>query len=154
MIYLIKANLQDFFLQLIQDPAIIDSSVHEEVVVQGIARGYLDAVAAKKFLEDNQVPIMPVDVSSDIINFKDAGETSCYILTKQGGACITSDTRAIKKLKIAGASCMQLDIFFLTKFLDNNFDETKLESLLDDLLRVNATTPERKMQILKNARKK
>ena len=152
LIYLIKANLQDQFLQLIHDPAIIDSSVYEEVVEQGIARGHLDAIAAKRFLEENQVPIIPVDVSNDITYFKDAGEASCYVLAKQSGTCITSDTRALKKLKTAGASGMQLDVFFLTKFLENNIDETTLESILDDLLQVNGTTPERKMQILKNTR--
>ncbi|HME53971.1 MAG TPA: hypothetical protein VKM55_17225 [Candidatus Lokiarchaeia archaeon] len=44
--------------------------------------------------------------------------------------------------------------FFLTKFLEKNIDETKVESILDDLLRVNATTPEREMQMLKITRKK
>ncbi|HME55087.1 MAG TPA: hypothetical protein VKM55_22970 [Candidatus Lokiarchaeia archaeon] len=152
LIYLIKANLQDKFLQLIHDPAIIDSSVHEEVVERGIAQGHLDAIAAKRFLEENQIPIIPVDVSNDITYFKDVGEASCYNLTKQSGTCITSDTRAIKKLKTTGASCMQLDIFFLTKFLEHSIDEITLENTLDDLLHVNATTPERKMEILKKTR--
>jgi hypothetical protein len=49
---------------------------------------------------------------------------------------------------------MQLDVFFLTKCLENAIDETKLERMLDDLLHVNATTPERKMQILKKSRNK
>jgi hypothetical protein len=148
LIYLVKANLADLFIELANKNVVIDSSVYKEAVDEGIAQNHADALDLKKFLEKNQVPSIPVDISSDIGRFKDAGETSCYILAKQDGVCVTSDTRALKKYKNEGVPCMQPDIFFLTQFLDKRIDEKRLKDVLDALLHVYATTAERKLEIL------
>lgn len=55
----------------------IDSSVYEEVIEKGISNDYSDAYKAREFIEKNQIPIISVDLSSDLSKFRDPGETSC-----------------------------------------------------------------------------
>lgn len=148
LIYLIKAHLADIFIELANNNVVIDSSVYKEAVDDGIVQNHVDALDLKKFLERKQVPSIPVDISNDLGRFKDAGETSCYILAKQDGVCVTSDTRALKKYKNEGVPCMQPDIFFLTQFLEKKIDKKRLEDVLDALIHVRATTAERKLEIL------
>lgn len=127
---------------------VIDTSVHEETVVKGIKHQYPDAVQAKNFLEKNNVPIISVDTSEEIAKFRDAGETSCYILAKKEGTIISSDVRANRKFEKHGLASMQLDFFFYYRFLDKKIDESKLERILDSLEAIYATMPERKSHLL------
>ncbi len=153
LVYIVKAKLTDSFIDLTNKDVVIDTSVYQEAVVDGIAQNHIDALEVKKFLERNQIPSIPVDISNDIGRFKDAGETSCFLLARQEGICLTSDTRAFKKFKNQGVSCMQPDIFFLTKFLEKRIGEVDLERALDALLEVYATTSERKLEILSAIKK-
>ncbi|MBN2154219.1 MAG: hypothetical protein JW839_22380 [Candidatus Lokiarchaeota archaeon] len=145
---MVKAKLSDAFIELTNKDVVIDTSVYKEAVDDGIAQHHIDAMDVKKFLERYQIPSIPVDVSNDIERFKDAGETSCFLLARQEGICLTSDTRALKKYRNQGVSCMQPDIFFLTKYLEKKISEIDLERALDALMQVYATTPERKLEIL------
>lgn len=148
LIYLIKANLQDLFYELTDKNVVIDTNVHEEVVEKGIMHGYPDATQARNFLEKNLVPIIPVNISTEIDKFRDAGETSCFILAKQEGICLSSDIRANKKFDNHGISSMQIDFFFYNQFLNGKIDEDKLERVLDHLEDVRATTIERKYHLM------
>lgn len=150
LIYLVKTNLQDQFKNLSKNEIVIDSSVYEESVVMGIKHGHDDAHHIKEFLEENRIPIIPVDVSRELHIFKDAGETSCYLLGILGGICITADTRAIKKLKQEGARAIHLDGFFYRKAKDREITRNEFEEILEKLEIVYATTPERKHELLKH----
>ena len=154
LIYLIKTNLEDLFYELIDGNVVIDTSVHEEVVDNGIKHNYPDAVQAKKFLEKNHVPIIPVDTSVEIDKFRDAGETSCYILARKEGTIISSDVRANRKFEKHGISSIHLDFFFYIWFLDQKIDENKLERILTSLEEIYATMPERKSHLLNLISKK
>ncbi|MHA1168276.1 MAG: hypothetical protein ACTSP4_07355 [Candidatus Hodarchaeales archaeon] len=148
LIYLIKTNLQDLFHELTNKNVVIDTSVYEEVVENGIRLGYPDAVQAKNFLEKYLVPIIPINISTEINKFRDAGETSCFILAKKEGICISSDIRACKKFASYGIPSMQLDFFFYNQLLNMRIDENKFIYLLDRLEDVCATTTERKYHLL------
>ena len=86
-------------LKLKKYDIVIDKSVYNEVIEKGIENKYPDAYNAKNFLEKNQIPIIPINVKSDLSKFRDLGETSCYLLAKKDGICISSDIRANKKFK-------------------------------------------------------
>ena len=104
LIYLVKLNLHEEFIKLIDTgKIIIDSSVYDEVVVKGIKNNYPDAHVAKKFLQQHQISVIPIDISNDLHKFRDAGETSCALLALHEDSnriCITSDIRALKKFDI------------------------------------------------------
>ncbi len=75
--------------------------------------GYSDAKLAKNWLEENRIPIIPVDIKEYPHILKDAGETSCYLITKETSSiCISSDNRTIKKLKNQEVNVLQIDVFF------------------------------------------
>ena len=77
LIYLVKSGLSQEFFKLSDDNVVIDSSVYEEVIEKGISNDYSDAYKAREFIEKNQIPIISVDLSSDLSKFRDPGETSC-----------------------------------------------------------------------------
>ena len=80
LISLVKTKLQDRFKSLSKHEIVIDTSVYKETVLVGLKHGYIDATRIKGFLEKNRIPIIPVDVSAKLHIFKDAGETSCFLL--------------------------------------------------------------------------
>ena len=127
----------------------IDTSVYNEVVEKGEAAGHEDATIARKFLEKFQVPIIPIDISSKILSFRDPGETSCYILTKSADICISSDKRAISKLKTHGTNTIRLDEFFLSQAITKNLSKENFIKYIEKLEKVYATVPERKIQLVK-----
>lgn len=148
LIYLIKTNLAELLYELSAKSVVIDTSVHKEVVLDGIKNNYPDAIQAREFLEKNQIPIISVNVSVDFSKFRDAGETSCYILAKQRGICISSDTRAIQKFNKHAIPCMQLDNFFFLKFLEGKITKITIKRILNDLKIIYATTSERELFFL------
>ncbi len=143
LIYLVKTNLSQEFIQLIDDDIVIDKSVYNEVVERGIDNKYPDAYNAKDFLEKNQIPIIPVDITSDLSKFRDPGETSNYILAKEDGVCISSDIRANKKFENLGIPFMELDTFFYNQLLKKKIDKEKLINILYELKAVNGTSANR-----------
>jgi hypothetical protein len=150
LIYLSKSFLTDSFIELARDPIVIDKSVYEEVVEEGIKLGYSDASQIASTLQKHNVPIIPIDIQTDLYKFGDPGETSCFLLANQEGICITCDKRATKKFTQYGILWMQLDNFFFQQYLNKKIALDKLLNILDKLEGVFATTPERKAVFLKS----
>ncbi len=143
LIYLVKAGLSQEFINLIEDDLVIDKSVYNEVIEKGMENKYPDAYNAKDFLEKNQVPIIPIDIKSDLSKFRDPGETSCYILAKKEGICISSDIRANKKFKNHNVNFMELDTFFYNQLLKKKIDKKRFINILNELKGVNSTSANR-----------
>lgn len=141
LIYLVKAQLFNDFMGLISEPLVIDSSVYDEVVVQGKKNKYSDAFEAERYLNQYQIPIISVDISSEIHRFKDPGETSCYIIARQEGICLTSDDRAYKKFQFQNIEVMKLDYYYFLSCIQEKISEEELFSTLENLEKVNATHP-------------
>lgn len=142
-IYLVKTGLSQDFINLIDDDLVIDKSVYNEVVEKGIENKYPDAYNAKDFLEKNQIPIIPIDIKSDLSKFRDPGETSCYILAKKEGICISSDIKANKKFKNFNVTFMELDTFFYNQLLKETIDRKRFINILNELKGVNGTSANR-----------
>ncbi|MFO8020458.1 MAG: hypothetical protein R6U96_17685 [Promethearchaeia archaeon] len=141
LIYLVKTNLFENFVDLIDYPLIIDSSVHEEVVLNGKRHNYTYAFEAEKLLKQFRIPVIPIDVSKYLILFRDAGETSCYILAKEEGICLTSDERAYKKFLKHGKKVIRLDTFYFRKCVEGRLTKQEFMNALNRLESVNATKP-------------
>lgn len=142
-IYLIKTDLAEEFMKLIEEELVIDKSVHYEVIEKGIEEKYPDAYKAKDFLEKNQIPIIPTDIKSDLSFFRDPGETSCYLLAKKEGICISSDIKANKKFRDLNVAFMELDTFFYNQLLNKKINRRRFISILDKLKSVNGTSANR-----------
>ncbi|MHA1148175.1 MAG: hypothetical protein ACTSR8_08005 [Promethearchaeota archaeon] len=143
LIYLVKADLAQEFIDIIEDNVVIDKSVYNEVVEKGIEHKYPDAYIAKDFLEKNQIPIIPVNIKKELPKFRDPGETSCYILAKEEGICISSDVRANKKLKALDIAFLELDTFFYNQLMKKNVNKKRFIKILNDLKLVNGTSANR-----------
>lgn len=143
LIYLVKTGLSQEFIKLNEGEIIIDKNVYNEVVEEGIENKYPDAYIAKDFLEKNQIPIIPTDIKSDLPKFRDPGETSCYILAKKEGICISSDIRANKKFKDFNIAFMELDTFFYNQFQKKSIDKKRFINILNKLKSVNGTSANR-----------
>ncbi|TFG25643.1 MAG: hypothetical protein EU529_00085 [Promethearchaeota archaeon] len=141
IIYLVKTNLFENFIKLIKYPLVIDNSVYEEVITDGKANNYSDAFKAEKLLKRNKIPVISIDISEDLVLFRDAGETSCYILARDDGICITSDDRAYKKFINQGQKAIRLDTFFFNKCIEKLLTENNFIEILKKLESVNATKP-------------
>ena len=143
LIYLVKTGLSQEFLNLTEDDVVIDKSVYNEVVEKGMENIYPDAYNAKDFLEKNQIPIIPVDIKSDLSKFRDPGETSCYILAKKEGICISSDIRTNKKFKNLNVAFIELDTFFYNQLFKKRIDKKRFINILNELKGVNGTSANR-----------
>ncbi len=139
LIYLIKANLFSKFMDLVKYPVVIDSSVYQEVVINGKAHNYPDADIAEKSLNKFKIPVISVDVSKDLNLFIDPGETSCYILAREDGICLTSDDRAYKKFICKDIKAMRIDTFYFEKLNQNQINESTFLEILKKLEVINAT---------------
>ena|SRR6056297_1607837 len=149
LIYMSKTNLLEFFRKLIMHEINIDTSVYSEVVEKGMDLGYDDAKNVKTFLENNKIPIIPINIETKLHVMKDPGETSCLLLTSEEDLCISSDIRAYKKFKKNRKNVLYLDSFFLKKAIDKKLTRNQLEEILEKLMTVYATTTERMLQIMK-----
>lgn len=143
LIYLVKTDLAQGFIDIIEDDVIIDKSVYNEVVEKGIENKYPDAYSAKDFLEKNQIPIIPVDIKSELPKFRDPGETSCYLLAKEEGVCLSSDVRANKKLRNLNVAFLELDTFFYNQLMKKNISKKRFINILDKLKSVSGTSANR-----------
>ncbi|MBD3255782.1 MAG: hypothetical protein GF383_11865 [Candidatus Lokiarchaeota archaeon] len=143
LIYLVKTDLAQEFIDIIGDNVVIDKSVYNEVIEKGIENNYPDAYIAKDFLEKNQVPIIPVDIKSELPKFRDPGETSCYILAKEEGVCISSDVRANKKFKNLRVKFLELDTFFYNQLLKKQISKKRFINILNEFKKVNGTSANR-----------
>ena len=143
LIYLVKTGLSQEFINLSEVDLVIDKTVYNEVVEKCMESKYPDAYNARNFLEKNQIPIIPTDISSDLSKFRDAGETSCYILAKKEGICISSDIRANKKFKNLNVAFMELDTFFYNQLLKKKIDKKRFINILSELKGVNGTSANR-----------
>ena len=141
LIYLIKAKLFNHFIEIVEFPVVIDSSVYQEVVINGKANYYPDAIEAEEILNENRVPVISIDVSKDLFRFIDPGETSCYLLTIEEGICLTSDDKAYKKFLNENLKAMRIDNFYFEKLNQNRLKKTDFLLILNKLESVNATKP-------------
>ncbi|MCK4779488.1 MAG: hypothetical protein KAT57_04840 [Candidatus Lokiarchaeota archaeon] len=141
LIYLIKAKLFNHFMEIVEFPVVIDSSVYQEVVINGKANNYPDAVEAEEILNENRVPVISIDVSKDLFRFIDPGETSCYLLAIEEGICLTSDDKAYKKFLNENLKAMRIDNFYFEKLNQNQLKKTEFLLVLNKLESVNATKP-------------
>ncbi|TFF99313.1 MAG: hypothetical protein EU542_09135 [Promethearchaeota archaeon] len=128
-------------MDLIKFPLVIDSSVYEEVVIKGKEKNYPDASEAESALKKFKVPVISIDVSQDLNRFIDPGETSCYILAKEEGICLTSDDRAYKKFLAEDIKVMRIDSFYFEKLNQNFISEKEFINILKKLEIVNASKP-------------
>ncbi len=143
LIYLVKTGLSQEFFNLTEDDLVIDKSVYNEVVEKGIENKYPDAYNAKEFLEKNQIPIIPIDIQTDLSKFRDPGETSCYLLAKKEGVCVSSDIRANQKFKKLNINFMELDTFFYNQFMKKNIEKKRFIHILNELKGVSGTSANR-----------
>ncbi len=141
LIYLIKAKLFNHFMELVEFPVVIDSSVYQEVVIKGKANNYPDAIEVEESLNENRVPVISIDVSKDLFRFIDPGETSCYLLAMEEGICLTSDDKAYKKFLNENLKAMRIDNFFFEKLNQNRLKKPDFLLILNKLESVNATKP-------------
>ena len=141
LIYLIKAKLFNQFIELVEYPVVIDSSVYQEVVINGKANNYPDAIEAEEILSENRVPVISIDVSKDLFRFIDPGETSCYLLAVEEGICLTSDDNAYKKFLNENLKAMRIDDFYFEKLNQNRLKKKDFLLILNKLESVNATKP-------------
>lgn len=141
LIYLVKAKLFKNFMELVEFPVVIDSNVYQEVVINGKANNYPDAIEAEEILNENRVPVISIDVSKDLFRFIDPGETSCYLLAKEEGICLTSDDKAYKKFINENLKAMRIDNFYFEKLNQNRLNKTDFLIILNKLESVNATKP-------------
>ena len=149
LIYLTKAGLTQKFVDLADFNTVIDKEVYHEVVERGKECNKPDSDQADRYLKNNNIPIIPVNIERDIMHFKDAGEASCYVLAKSEGVCITNDVRAMKKFRSRQVDTMPFEIFFGKRYREGRLSETEFEGILEELVKVNALTPERKIFALK-----
>jgi|SRR5271157_372553 len=145
LIYLVKTGLASKFWTLAGENVAIDTSVYQEVVEEGKKLQYPDSIDAENFIKNQSLPIIPIDVSNEIANFRDPGETSCFILSQQGGICVTSDIKAIKRMRNFNALTITLDAFFYKHWLDQTLTREEFTEIIIDLEQVNAITPERRI---------
>ncbi|MBY9019149.1 MAG: hypothetical protein KGD66_10000 [Candidatus Lokiarchaeota archaeon] len=141
LIYLVKTNLFKMFMHAVFKPVIIDSSVFQEVITEGKKHQYSDAFEAESLLNEFHIPVISIDVSSELFRFVDPGETSCYILAKEEGICITSDDRAYRKFHQNNLDAMRIDSFFYLKFQKKIFTKIEFLEILKKLESINATKP-------------
>ena len=149
LIYLIKADLFSKFMNLTEYPVVIDSSVYQEVVINGKANNFSDASDAEISLNRFKIPVISIDISEELNRFRDPGETSCYILAKEDGVCLTSDDRAYKKFLKAEQKVMRLDSFYFEKLDRNQLTEAEFVKILKKLESFNATKPKSFLFFLK-----
>jgi hypothetical protein len=150
LIYLVKAKLFSKFIALAEHPVVIDSSVYKEVVTDGKANNYPDASDAEVSLNKFKIPVISIDITRDYYRFRDFGETSCYILTKEDGICLTSDDRAYKKFKNEDQKVIRMDSFYFEKLNQNMITEKEFIEILKKLESINATKPKSILFFLEN----
>ena len=141
LIYLIKAKLFNNFMEIVEFPVVIDSSVYQEVVINGKANNYPDATEAEEILNEYRVPVVSIDVSKDLFRFIDPGETSCYLLAMEEGICLTSDDKAYKKFLNENLKAMRIDNFYFEKLNQNQLKKADFLLILNKLESINATKP-------------
>ncbi len=153
LIYLIKAKIFNHFIEMVEFPVVIDSSVYQEVVIKCKANKYPDAIEAEEFLNENRIPVISVDVSKEISRFIDPGETSCYLLAQEEGICLTSDDKAYKKFLNENLKAMRIDNFYFEKLNQNRLKKKDFLLILNKLESVNATKPKSILFYMKKLQK-
>ena len=153
LIYLIKAKLFNNFIKIVEFPVVIDSSVYQEVIINGKANNYPDAIEAEEILNENRIPVISIDVSKEIFRFIDPGETSCYLLALEEGICLTSDDKAYKKFLNENLKAMRIDNFYFEKLNQNRLKRKDFLLTLDKLESVNATKPKSILFYMKKLQK-
>jgi len=128
-------------MEIVEFPVVIDSRVYQEVVINGKANNYPDAIEAEEILNENRVPVISINVSKDLFRFIDPGETSCYLLAIEEGICLTSDDKAYKKFLNENLKAMRIDNFYFEKLNQNRLKKTDFLLILNKLESVNATKP-------------
>ncbi|MHA1291763.1 MAG: hypothetical protein ACTSQJ_03730 [Promethearchaeota archaeon] len=139
LIYLVKAKLFNRFMEFTSEQVVIDTSVYNEVVVKGKENQYQDAHEAERLLNKYKIPVISIDISEEIERFCDPGETSCYLLAKERGICLTSDDKAYKKFISYNQKAVRTDTYFFNKVLQGIIDELEFLDILKRLELISAT---------------
>lgn len=136
LIYLAKANLLYSFYKHFNE-LYIDQEVYNEVITNGKEKGYGDAILVEVFIDEFQIPVISVDIQAELADFRDPGETSTFIISKDKLA-LTNDIRAYKKLRVKGSKCLVLDSFIIMAVLENLLDKETAKEWLKLLNDANA----------------
>ena len=148
LIYIVKSESFETFYSLCDFPINIDSSVFEEVVIQGKKYNYQDAFTIEKTLQIHKIPVIQVEIQDYIEILHDPGETSTFVLANEDGVAITSDRRAYSKYQQTNIQVIKLEQFFIHKYLDNKLQKEELLTILSNLERIWAITPKDYLNIL------
>lgn len=148
LIYLVKSELFEKFHLLSDYTICIDSSVYNEVVTEGKAHEFDDALIVEKVLKTFKIPIIPVEIGKFLETFRDPGETSTFLLAKEDGVGVTSDRRAYTKFRQRNARVIKLEQFFFQKYLEEKIDILEFMRVLKKLEEVWAITSKDYLNIL------
>ncbi len=149
LIYLAKADLLTFLKRLPYE-YLIDNEVYNEAVIKGKEEGYVDAYLLEYYIKRQRIiKVVNVDISNELDYFIGEGEASTYVLSiKENGVAVTSDRVAYRKMVKRNAKVVQTDLMFLNAYLNNTISKKELLDILNRLLAVGGTTPERVTFIL------
>ncbi|MHA1270589.1 MAG: hypothetical protein ACTSPY_12425 [Candidatus Helarchaeota archaeon] len=150
LIYLAKINnLQ--ILTDISDELYIDKEVFNESVVSGKKYGYRDSYILERFIEDN-IKISFEDISKEFHYFGARGEASTFLLGKDG-ICITSDKKAYQKMLRRGSKVIKIEDLLYIYFKKQKIQYKEFIQILEDLLNINAISPEKFYILIKEVKK-
>ncbi len=141
LIYLVKTKMFKNFVECVQYPVIIDTSVFQEVIVEGKVRNHLDAIEAEKLLNKYRIPVIPLDIESELFRMKNAGETSCLLLAKEEGICITSDRRAYNKFKRERIEVIKIERIYFELYKKQKISKIEFIEILKKFEEIHAIKP-------------
>jgi len=153
LIYLVKAGLAGVCFSLTGRNLVIDTEVYNEAVSKGKWIGSLDALKIEEFMKDNNIPIIPTNITKEIVIFRDPGEASCSVLCKAGGTCITGDIVAMKKFVRENQQAIRVEFYFFQRWFDNDVLTDDMKEILRKLEAVNAITHQRREFVLEQMEK-
>jgi predicted nucleic acid-binding protein len=140
LIYLTKADMLGFLHKHFGRDITTDTHVYKESITDAPEKQE-DAIILKRFLEKNQVPIVPVEIENAIELFRDEGEASCYSLASKDDIIITNDKKAIKRLKRLGMKSVFIEDLIFSVYSSSYLEVDEVFSMLERLKSIHAITP-------------
>jgi predicted nucleic acid-binding protein len=150
LIYLAKIN-QLSILKKISSELYIDEEVFKESVVSGKTHGYRDSFILDRFIND-YFKITHQDISKEIEYFGAKGETSTYLLGRDG-ICITSDRKAFQKMLKRGSNVIKIEDLLYIYVKKQKITAKKFIQLLNELLKIDAISPEKYHVLMEEIKK-
>ncbi|MHA1301911.1 MAG: hypothetical protein ACTSO9_21045 [Candidatus Helarchaeota archaeon] len=140
LIYLAKINQLPILLK-ISDELYIDKEVFNESVVSGKKYGYGDAFILERFINDH-IKVVPQDISKEIGYFGAKGEASTYLLGIDG-LCVTSDSKAFKKMVFRGIKVIKIEDLLYLFVKNQKIVKKKFADILNALLKIEGISIEK-----------